>query len=68
MLNNIEITRCLDSYLYIDSCFVCLFQNGGAFLIQANTQKRQKIDNKSDTYEHVEVGLYLMIHVSLALA
>lgn len=37
-------------------------QNGGEFLIQANTQKRQKHpeDDNSIAFEQVEVGSHLM--------
>lgn len=37
---------------------IVLCQNGGEFLILANTQKRQKIkeDDDSNVFEHVEVG------------
>lgn len=41
---------------YIDPFFL-IFQNGGEFLILANTQKRQRIqeDNNSSAFEHLEV-------------
>lgn len=47
-----------------ESCFQfsnfdkLVLQNGGEFLIQANAQKGQKLqeDNTSTVYEHVEVG------------
>lgn len=38
------------------SVLVC--QNGGEFLIQANTQKRQKVED-STLFEHVEVSVII---------
>lgn len=48
------------SYVFFFSVFdgIVLCQNGGEFLILANTQKRQKIqeDDDSNVFERVEVG------------
>lgn len=58
--------RCKETFFYdnfndqIFGIFVFLFQNGGAFLIQANTSKRQKLqeDGNTSVFESVEVGFY----------
>ena len=43
-------------FLTFDGIVLC--QNGGEFLILANTQKRQKLkeDDDSNVFERVEVG------------
>ena len=48
------------SFSDLDSIVLC--QNGGGFLIQANTQKRQKLqeDDNSNVFERVEVCSCLM--------
>jgi hypothetical protein len=48
------------SFSDLDSIVLC--QNGGGFLIQANTQKRQKLqeDDNSTVFECVEVCSCLM--------
>lgn len=50
--------KCVDRIVL----FHIVYQNGGEFLIQANTQKRQKLqhDDHLKTFEHAEVGFYLM--------
>lgn len=45
---------------FVDIVCILLCQNGGDFLIQANTQKRQKLqEDDSAVFEHVEVGFPL---------
>lgn len=47
-----------------------LFQNGGEFLIQANTRKRLKIqdDVNADVFERVEVCFHMVTLLSQELA
>ncbi len=54
---------CILYSIFSDFDGIVLCQNGGEFLIQANTQKRQKLqeDDSSTVFEHVEVGSCLMI-------
>lgn len=59
---NTSMRMLLSVFFFSDIDRTFLWQNGREFLIQANTQKRQKLrgDDDSTVFEHVEVGSRLM--------